>query len=843
MSLLDLRTFAYDFGYLPLEMSSVRIGLALLGAIASLPLYGQGTAADYARAENYRQWVAGKVLNLNLRPAWMSDGGVWYRAERPNGESEFVRVRPTGVKEPAFDHNALAAKLSDALGQRVESRKLPFERIQWDGDRILFNVEGKGFSFDTRTQRLEPKELPANPTNALHPADMPRTSASGGEAAVITFVNATDADIEVAWINLEGGRIPYQTIAPGQRWSQNTYVGHAWIVLRNGQPICGYVTETGGTLAVVEGTPPRRPAINRPQQPGGTLLFRVTLDSHQAQIETPSGDVVFRTTDGTPENPYVGTMSASPSGRFVVLQRRTVVPVRQIPIITSRPREGYHPTYRLIDYVKPGDPLGQVTFTVVDTQTKEATVIPRDLYGDQYAVNRFSWSADGNEFRFIFNERGHQVLRWLGYNAVTKRLRTIVEEKSPTFVDYSQKFFLWELPDTGEAIWMSERSGWNHLYLLDTATGQVKNPITSGNWVVREVVNVDPEKRTLLLRVFGINPGEDPYHSHFIRVGFDGKNMVRLTEGDGNHTLEFSPDGTHYIDTYSRVDLPHRRELRRSEDGKKVADLDSADASALLDEGWKMPVRFVAKGRDGVTDIYGYISFPTTYDPTRKYPVIESIYAGPHGNHVRKSFAAGDNQGPLAELGFIVVYIDGMGTNWRSKAFHDVCWQNIADGGFPDRIAWIKAAAQQFPAMDLERVGITGGSAGGQNTAHALLLHGDFYKVGVADCGCYDNRLDKIWWNEAWMGRMGPHYEAQACSTLAANLTGKLMLLLGEEDTNVDPTSTFQFIAALNAANKDFDFVYVPGAGHGTMGVPVVRRRVWDFFVRHLLGVEPRRSQ
>jgi len=823
-------------------MSSIRFGLAVYCAFVSLFVHGQGTAADYSRAENYRQWVAGKVLNINLRPEWMSDGGLWYRAERAGGESEFIRVRLNGEKAPAFDHEALAKELSEALGQVVEARKLPIERLKWDGDRILFNVGNQGFSFDTRTQQLAKTELQANRTNALHPEDMPRTSASGGEAAVITFVNAMDADIEVAWINLEGGRIAYQTIAPGQRWSQNTYVGHAWMVLRNGQPICGYVTEAGGTLAIVEGTPERRPAPNRPNQPGTTLLFRITLVDHQAQIQTPGGEVVYRTTDGTAENPYVGNMSASPSGRFVVLQRRTVVPVRQIPILTSRPNEGYHATYRLIDYVKPGDPLGQVTFTVVDTQTKEAAVIPRELYGDQFDVNRFSWSADGNEFRFFFNERGHQVLRWVGYNAATKRVRTIVEEKSATFVDYSQKFFLREIASTNEAVWMSERSGWNHLYLLDTVTGQVKNPITSGNWVVREVVNVDPEKRTVLLRVYGMNAGEDPYHSHYIRIGFDGKGLVRLTEADGNHTIEFSPDGTHYIDTYSRVDLPHRRELRRSADGKKIADLESADASALLASGWKMPVRLVAKGRDGTTDIHGYISFPTTYDPSQKYPVIESIYAGPHGNHVRKSFAAGDNQGPLAELGFIVVYIDGMGTNWRSKAFHDVCWQNIADGGFPDRIAWMKAAALQYPAMDLERVGITGGSAGGQNTAHALLLHGHFYKVGVADCGCYDNRMDKIWWNEAWMGRMGPHYEAQACSTLAPNLTGKLMLLLGEGDTNVDPASTLQFVAALNAANKDFDFVYVPGAGHGTMGVPVVRRRTWDFFVRHLHGAEPRRS-
>jgi dipeptidyl aminopeptidase/acylaminoacyl peptidase len=195
----------------------------------------------------------------------------------------------------------------------------------------------------------------------------------------------------------------------------------------------------------------------------------------------------------------------------------------------------------------------------------------------------------------------------------------------------------------------------------------------------------------------------------------------------------------------------------------------------------------------------------------------------------------------IAELGFIVVRIDGMGTSNRSKAFHDICWKNIADAGFPDRILWMKEVAKQIPSMDLNRVGIYGTSAGGQNTLHALLLHGDFYKVGIADCGCYDNRMDKIWWNEQWMGwPIGPHYEAQSCRTLAKNLSSKLLLLLGEMDTNVDPASTYQVIDALIKANKDFDFVTIPNVGHGAAGHPYGKRRLQDFLVRNLLGVEPR---
>jgi dipeptidyl aminopeptidase/acylaminoacyl peptidase len=369
----------------------------------------------------------------------------------------------------------------------------------------------------------------------------------------------------------------------------------------------------------------------------------------------------------------------------------------------------------------------------------------------------------------------------------------------------------------------------------------VKYPITTGNYVVREVVNNDQARRQLTLRVMGMDPNQDPYHVHFIWVGYDGKNLVRLTEANGTHNLEFSPDGQTYVATFSRADQPPMRELRRTTDGKRIADLEAADDALLRATGWRRPIVISAKGRDGVTDIWGYVNLPTNFDPNRKYPVIEEIYAGPHGHHVRKTYNPSEGSGPVAELGFITVKIDGMGTNWRSKAFHDMAWQNIADAGFPDRIAWMKAAAQQIPQMDLSRVGIYGGSAGGQNTAHALLLHGDFYKVGVADCGCYDNRMDKIWWNEAWMGRMGPHYEAQACSTLAPNLKGHLMILVGEEDTNVDPASTYQLVDALNKVDKDYEFILVPGAGHGTTGNPTVRRRMWDFFVRHLMGVEPRR--
>jgi len=358
---------------------------------------------------------------------------------------------------------------------------------------------------------------------------------------------------------------------------------------------------------------------------------------------------------------------------------------------------------------------------------------------------------------------------------------------------------------------------------------------------VRGVDRVDEQKRQIWFRAGGIHPRQDPYHVHYCRINFDGSSLVLLTEGDGTHTLQYSPDRSFLLDTYSRVDLPPVCELRRAEDGGLVCTIERADASALLATGWQMPERFVAKGRDATTDIYGILLRPMRFDPARRYPVIENIYAGPQSSFVPKAWSEHYGMEELAELGFVLVMIDGMGTSNRSKAFHDVCWKNIADAGFPDRILWMKAAAQTRPYMDIARVGIYGGSAGGQSALGALLWHPEFYKVAVSDCGCHDNRMDKIWWNELWMGwPVGPHYAEQSNVTNAHKLQGKLFLIVGELDDNVDPASTMQVANALIKAQRDFDLLVVPGGGHGIAESPYGRRRRQDFFVRHLLGVEPR---
>jgi dipeptidyl aminopeptidase/acylaminoacyl peptidase len=320
--------------------------------------------------------------------------------------------------------------------------------------------------------------------------------------------------------------------------------------------------------------------------------------------------------------------------------------------------------------------------------------------------------------------------------------------------------------------------------------------------------------------------------------------LTKLTTVDADHEVRLSQDQQHYLDTYSRVDLPPICELHRAGDGALVGVVELGDITALEKAGWTPPQVFTAKGRDGRTDIWGILYRPARFDPTRKYPVIENIYAGPHGSHVPKTFSPYSAMQAQADLGFVVVQIDGMGTSNRSKAFHDVAWQNLSDAGFPDRILWHRAVAARYPWYDLARVGIYGGSAGGQNAMGALLFHGDFYRAAVAYAGCHDNRMDKIWWNEQWMGwPIGPQYAASSNVDHAARLQGRLLLVVGELDTNVDPSSTAQVVKALLRANKDFDLLAIPGAEHdagrgGEFGSYGERKR-FDFFVRHLLQQDP----
>lgn len=513
-----------------------------------------------------------------------------------------------------------------------------------------------------------------------------------------------------------------------------------------------------------------------------------------------------------------------------------------VSFVESSPRDQKQPKVHSHNYLKPGDKIPQATPHLFDVATQKEIPVSDELFPNPWLNGpRIEWAPDSSQCYYVYNQRGHQILRVVSIDATTGQARSVVSEEPQTFVDYAGKQFLQFIHDKNELIWMSERDGWNHLYLIDSQSGEVKNQITKGDWIVRDVERVDVESRQIWFRASGLVASEDPYYIHHCRINFDGTGLTSLTHGDGTHKINYSPNKKYLIDTYSRTDLPPVTQVCRVDDGQASCELERGEWKDLLATGWQTPERFVSKARDGKTDIFGIILRPTNFDPNKSYPIIEKIYAGPHGSFVPKEFSPYLSAQALTELGFIVVQIDGMGTSNRSKAFHDVCWKNLGDSGFPDRILWIKEAAKKHPYMDTTRVGIFGGSAGGQSSTRAVLAFGDFYKVAVSDCGCHDNRMDKIWWNELWMSwPIGPHYEDQSNVTQAHRLTGKLFLTVGELDRNVDPASTMQVADALIKANKDFDLLVVPGAGHGIGESPYANRRRNDFFIRHLLGVEPR---
>ena len=508
----------------------------------------------------------------------------------------------------------------------------------------------------------------------------------------------------------------------------------------------------------------------------------------------------------------------------------------------SSPKIGWRGVLHEHPYAQPGDPFPQWEMWVFQTGAKTAFRVEAEPFTGEYPPAPLWLAGKTDRFLVAVPDRGHQRFRVLEAEAASGKTRIIIDEQAG---DPAQKFintsngFLYLAKNGRDLFHISERDGWRHLYRYDVPSGSMANQVTKGPWVVRSVERIDEAAGRVYFWASGKNANEDPYNLHLYRVGFDGMGLTELTGGNGSHAVRFSPTGGFLVDTYSRPDLPPTHAVRRAHDGTLVCALETANISGLQKAGWQAPEVFCAKGRDKQTDIWGLVFRPRPFDPHKRYPVIENIYAGPQDSFVRKTFAARDAMQTLADLGFIVVQCDGMGTRNRSKAFHDVCWRNLKDAGLPDRIAWIRALAPKYPTCDTSRVGIYGTSAGGQNVGSALLFHGGFYKVGVASCGCHDNRIDKQWWNEQWMGYpVGPWYDDCSNITHANKLSGKLLLMVGELDTNVPPESTLRFANALIKADKDFDLLVLPGLNHTSGGTYGERRRR-DYFVRHLLGGEP----
>jgi dipeptidyl aminopeptidase/acylaminoacyl peptidase len=831
----------------------MKLAIRLAAAVfAAYPLAAQGTLADYQRAQDLQTKARGLVVNTPGAANWIGNSGHFWYSKAVAGGMEFVMVDATAAtKGPAFDHEKLAAALSTASGGHFTALTLPFAPAPGGrGGRggaptvaaapLTFDEDLSSIQFGTGGSMYR-----CNLTDytCAKGGLIPQPAAGRGGRGGPPADPDTDPYASPAMVGSESiDGIQYLTPAPQQD-------GRGGIAAGRGQPRCANQLPAGGRGG-------RGAAI------GSAGTEQQACDSFDGKWEAvienfnvflrPAGTTKYAAPlsfDGSEGNYYtLRSVAWSPDSKKLVAYHTRPGYDRQVHYIESSPADQIQPKHSTLAYRKPGDALDIAYPALFDVATKKEIEIDRALFPNAYSLTSPAWWKDGRGFTFEYNQRGHQVYRVIEVDGATGKARALIEETSNAFVDYrplaeglsdTGKEFRYDIADGKEIIWASERDGWEHLYLYDGATGNVKTQITRGEWVVRFVDRVDEERRQIWFQAAGMNPGEDPYFAHYYRINFDGTGLTKLTDAEGTHTLVFSPDRQFYVDSWQRVDLPPVAQLRRTEDCKVVMDLDKGDASALLAAGFRPPEVFVAKGRDGKTDIWGTIVRPMNFDPDKKYPVIEQIYAGPQGSFVPKTFSAVPGTQALAELGFIVVQIDGMGTNNRSKAFHDVAWKNLGDAGFPDRILWHQAVAKKYAYYDLTRVGIYGTSAGGQNSLGGVLFHPDFYKVVVTNSGCHDNRMDKIWWNEQWMGwPIGPEYAASSNVDNAYRLQGKALIVIGEMDSNVDPASSLQVVNALVKAGKHFDMLYIPGQNHG-VGVLGSQHYLQDYFVHNLLGVEP----
>ena len=749
------------------------------------------SAADYDRAEGFLGNNLGSlILHSGVSPNWLPGGRFWYRVATAAGD-EFILVDPErGTREPAFDHARLAEALSESSSQLApeaasnviyEAYGLPFTRFEFDANTIRFNAGGRGWVCNMQNYLC---------TSGGDVTDDGRGGrggrGSGGGAPTVLSPDGTRAVF----------------IRDDNLWVRDVATGDEQPLTRDGIKDYGYATDNAGWRKSA------RPVV----------LW-------------------------SPDSNKIATFQQDQRG------------VGEMYLADTRPS---HPRLEAWKYPLPGDSVITVVERVV-INLEDGTMVRLRMPPDQHRSSRCDdiicggswgdvrWSPDSSSMAFLSTSRDHKQ-EWLRIADISSgEVHTVLEESVPTFFESGNGAINWRyLPDSGEFIWFSERDDWGHLYLYDLETGGLKNQITLGEGNVTRILRLDKKERQIYFLGVGFEEERDPYFQHFYRVDFDGRGMILLTPENANHNITLSPSGGHFVDNFSTPDTPSVAVLRDSE-GSKLVDLEKADISRLLAAGWHPPEPFTVKARDGKTDLYGLMFKPTNLDANQKYPIINSIYPGPQTGSVgSRNFSAGRGDAQaIAELGFIVIKLDGMGTPWRSKSFHEAYYGDMGDNTLPDQVTGMQQLAERYPWIDIDRVGIYGHSGGGYATTGAMFHYPDFFKVGVSQAGNHDNRVYEDDWGEKWQGLLardpdgGTNYDNQANQNFARNLKGKLLLAHGTMDTNVPFYSTLLVVDALIAANKDFDFILFPNRGHGFGNEPYMMRRRWDYFVEHLLGATP----
>jgi dienelactone hydrolase len=725
------------------------------------------TAEDYARAEQFLVQNTGPlVFGATVRPNWLESGHFWYRNTIPEG-GEFVLVDPEGrTRERVFDHQRLAAALSEAADTTYDPFDLPFIMFQLGADArsITFTAGSHRYSCGIEDYRCTREGAsPRGGRNAV-------TSPDGKYAAFIRDFNL---------------------------WVRRTESGTETQLTTDGIEDFGYATNNAGWAK-----------SDRP-----VLLW--SPDSKMIATFQHDGR-------GVGEMYLVSTNVGHPrleAWKYPLPEDSVIFRIHRVVIHLDGPK-----------IVRLQMPPDQHRSTLCDH------IACRGTFAD------IEWSDDASQLAFVSTSRDHkhEVLRIA--DPETGAVRDVMDETVETFFESGGNWRL--LAESNEALWYSQRDDWGHLYLYDLETGRVKNQITRGDWNVLRLLRIDGGDRMLYFTGVGRETG-DPYFNYLYRVRMDGSDLELLTPDSANHQISFSPSGHYFVDSYSTPDTPPVTVLRDAR-GRKVMDLEEADISQLLATGWTPPIPVTVKARDGVTDLYGLMYEPSELDRTKKYAIINRIYPGPQTGSVgSRTFSAsrGDTRA-LAELGFIVVQLDAMGTPMRSKTFHEAYYGNMGDNGLPDHITGMQQLAERHPWIDIDRVGIYGGSGGGFASADAIMRYPEFFKVAVSWSGNHDNRNYEDDWGEKWQGLLvededgTTNYDNQANQLLVENLRGKLLLAHGTMDNNVPFYNTLLVVNELIAANKDFDLILFPNRRHSLREAYMTRRR-WDYFVQHLMGAEP----
>lgn len=763
------------------------LAVACLGGVALAPTLTaqQVTAADYARAERFLAAATTPLVTGGAgRPTWLRGERFWYR-KATGGSGEFLLVTPAARRvEPLFDHAAIAERLSIATRTTITATALPFQTLQLSADEKSVTVAAGG-----RQWRCDRAGRACADAGAAAPGGgqaAPGGRGGGGRGAAGLAVTSPDSSAAVF-------------IRNWNLWVRDRATGQERQLTTDGRENYGYATDNAGWTtsdrAVVLWSPDSKKLATFQQDQ------RKVSDMYLVDVRV-----------GAPQ--LRAWKYPFPGDSVVTMIERVVIDV----------------------------PSGTVTRLKMPADQHRSTL------GDNISMNDVKWSPDGRELAFASVSRDHKEV-WLRLaNTSTGEVKTVYHERSPTQFESRSGWRVWWA--TREVLWYSQREDWGRLYLHDLDSGTLKRTATNCACNVSAIVREDEATRTVWFTGLGRDPKGDPYFRHLYRVNVDKDPIVALTPEEFEHDALLSPTAKYLVSTHSTPDVPPVTVLRDAT-GKILMELGRADISALTATGWTPPMRITMKGRDGTTDIHGLLFRPSNFDPAKKYPIVNQIYPGPQSGSVgSRAFAParGDTRA-LAELGFIVVQIDGMGTPNRTKSFMDAYYGRMGDNTIPDQIAGMRELAARFPWIDLTRVGIWGHSGGGFATTSAMFRHPDFFHVGIAESGNHDNRVYEDDWGERYQGLLtrnadgSDNYTVDANQTLAKNLKGKLLLAHGTSDNNVPPNNTWLVVDELIKANKDFDLLMIPNAGHGFgAATNYMMRRRWDYFVEHLLGTTPPRE-